>query len=343
MANSFATKLVNKGIDVVSGKISDLAPKGAPESLDPTGVANAPAKSNTVRAEYDNFRVRLRPKPGREEAIYGPRSASGLMTPLYSSGGVLFPYTPTITANFSVEYSVTSPVHSIMDFHSYQRTPTPEFTISGQFSVQNKREAVFCLAVIHFFRTVTKMYFGQESFQGQTIPIGLSPPVLLLNGYGEYMINNLPVIVKAYTIELGNNVDYVKVSLPAPQGAAGSTTSNKPQQIQLSDAERRLRASAADLTLNKSKFLPPSTPEQIADANKLLKEAKDGAITIKNGSITDMTGTAYIPSLFTITTTLTVQHSPRQVRDFNIESFRRGDLLFERRFGGNNNKVGGWW
>ncbi|NJO58797.1 MAG: hypothetical protein HC836_10745 [Richelia sp. RM2_1_2] len=221
MANNFLTKLTSKGIDVVAGKVTDTVIQGLPNELVPTGVSDKTSKKTTATAQADDFRVRIRPKPGRESSIYGPRDKSSLMLPLYNTGGVLFPYTPTISANFSVEYGVISPVHSIMDFYAYMRTPSPEFTISGQFSAQNTREAEYCLSVIHFFRTVTKMYFGQDSYKGTSIPIGLSPPVLLLNGYGTYMLNNLPVIIKNYTIELPNNVDYVKVNLQAPSTSAG--------------------------------------------------------------------------------------------------------------------------
>jgi hypothetical protein len=52
------------------------------------------------------------------------------------------------------------------------------------------------------------MYFGQQN----SALAGLPPPVLLLSGYGNYMFNDLPVIVKSHSFTLDQNVDYITVS-----------------------------------------------------------------------------------------------------------------------------------
>lgn len=283
-------------------------------------------------------RVTLRPKPGKESQIYGERAGGNIMTPLYDSNGVVFPYTPQITSNFSAEYGQYSPTHSISDFYAYKNTPAPTFNIFGQFSAQNKREAEYCLAVIHFFRTVTKMYFGQGP------NVGLAPPILHLNGYGNLILNNLPVIITTYTIEFLNTVDYVRVQvgasplIPANNGSA--------EAIPLADAERRFRQSAGEMTLNKSKFLPAPSPQQSIWAKRLLREAKTGykvnntSPTGNNPAPVNAMGTAFIPSLFTISITAVVQHTPKQTRDFNLDSFRKGELLTKSGWPVPN---GGWW
>jgi len=285
------------------------------------GVNGTPRKNNSQSGEEETFRVTIRPKPGTEKQIYGPKEYNTIMNPLYDSNGIVFPYTPTITSQFSAEYGQYSPVHSIMDFYAYQRTPAPQFMILGTFTAQNQKEARYCIAVIHFFRTITKMYFGEDTFEGQNIPIGLAPPVLLLNGYGNYMFNNLPVIITNYTIELLNNVDYVKVRVGGPQAAANATG--------LTQAERQLRED--------TRYFSNSWGESA----KILAELDaDAAAKRKAANTAQQGGTAYIPSMFSITATAVVQHTPRQTRKFNMESFRRGKLLQDRAW---PNSKGGWW
>lgn len=320
------------------GKIGEANPLGQITDTNSGGVGTSidSGKSTNVTAdEGEIFRVQLRPKPGKDQQIYGPRENNTIMRPLYDSGGVVFPYTPNITTQFGVNYGQYSPIHSIMDFYSYQRTPAPELTIMGTFTAQNKREASYALAVIHFFRTVTKMYFGQDSFEGNPIPLGLAPPILLLNGYGSYMFNNLPVLVTNYTVELLNNVDYVKVQIGGAQAAAntvGSSTSN-------------LSSNGDNLSNDQTYFGKTVGGTDIAGATQELKKraAASRASTASPTSTTTSAqkgGTAYIPSMFTITATLVIQKTPKQTREFNIESFRRGILLQNSKW---PNSKGGWW
>lgn len=174
------------------GKGSDRKKRSNSKVIDNTSSGS----SNDI-----DHRVTIRPRPNQAEEVY----KSGIMDPLKATGGVIFPYTPMITASFSAEYASYEPAHSIQDYQAYKRTPSPQFTIQGDFTAQTEDEAAYCLAVIHFFRSVTKMYFGASD------NVGVVPPVLLLNGYGEYMFNNLPIIVKDYNITLDTQIDYVKV------------------------------------------------------------------------------------------------------------------------------------
>lgn len=300
------------------------------------GIVDAPKNKPQLPPGNENiYRLTLRPKPGRENQIYGQPGVDTILAPLHSQGGsngVIFPYTPLINSNFTVEYGQYSPVHSIMDFYAYKRTPAPTLNISGQFSAQNTKEAEYCLAVIHFFRTVTKMYFGQGS------NIGLAPPILHLNGYGNMMFNNLPVLVTNYSIEFPNNVDYVKVFSGGTQRAKDAE-----KAAGLSPDEIKLRQQAA-LTLGRqSPFLSDETNKRGADfASKTLADLKkDQQIKEAAGEAARGTGgIAYIPSLFTIIVTLVVQHTPKQTREFNLDSFRRGELLTKSAW---PNPKGGWW
>lgn len=182
------------------------------------GQPNNPAKENNP----DSRRARLSPKPGGRELIYGKMSSnlsgsnnqniiSDILSPLRQTNGLVWPYQPSINYQQSVDYSSVPLVHTNQDFYAFTRSPTPELSVEGEFTVQNKSEGLYVIACLHFLRTVTKMYFGKGDY------LGVPPPVLLFNAYGKYMFNQLPVIVTNFTANMPSDVDYV----PIPEGFVG--------------------------------------------------------------------------------------------------------------------------
>jgi hypothetical protein len=182
-------------------------------------------------------RVRLRPKPGTAiNDIYG--SPVGLMSPLFATRGLVFPYQPVISYQQEVMYSQMEMVHTNQDILSYVRTPSLKMTVEGDFSCQTQEEGSYALACIHFLRTVTKMWFGGDSEQAVARQ-GTPPPVLLFDAYGQYMFNNLPVVVTNFSVTLPKDVDYfpVKVmdskSSGAPQAATFYSELGRPNATSL--------------------------------------------------------------------------------------------------------------
>jgi len=169
----------------------------------PTAIPNPPAATENL-ADTAGRRVRLRPKPAAVGQIYG--ALGGLLTPLVLTKGIVFPYQPTITYSQDVNYTSMEIVHANQDFYSYSKTPAVKLTVEGDFTVQNQTEGLYSLACIHFLRTVSKMYFGQNDPKA-----GTPPPVLLFDAYGQYMFNALPVIVTQFSVTLPKDVDYVAV------------------------------------------------------------------------------------------------------------------------------------
>lgn len=156
-----------------------------------------------------DHRIRIRAKPGMENEIYG----TGPISMFNDTNGLVFPYTPQISWEQTVNYSALNLVHVNQDFHYYGSTPNLQIGIAGRFTAQNNLQAQYCFAVIHFLRTVSKMRFGMQDQKR-----GLPPPMLVLDGYGDYMFNQLPIILNRYNIELQNDIDYV--SVPMEQGEA---------------------------------------------------------------------------------------------------------------------------
>ena len=123
--------------------------------------------------------------------------------------GFLWPYTPTINTNITVEYATTGIVNSPYQYNNYIRGQAPSLTVSGQFSANTVQEATLLLAIIHFLRSVTKQRFGQSDY----LP-GAPPPVCYFTAYGKYMYKNVPVVVQSFNMDLPETVDYVYVPNP---------------------------------------------------------------------------------------------------------------------------------
>lgn len=156
----------------------------------------------TSVASSADQRIKLSPKPSIRSGML-----TGVLAPLTETGGLVFPYTPTVSMQASTNYQTLETTHANQDYHIYKNTPSIDITIQGTFTAQNETEAKYLLASIHFLRVLTKMHFGENDSNK-----GLPPPQVFLDGYGTHMFNGLSVIVKNYEVQLPDNVDYVTVS-----------------------------------------------------------------------------------------------------------------------------------
>lgn len=155
-----------------------------------------------------DHRVRLRPFPSAQDKLYGGSDKGNLLSILYSSNGVIFPFTPTVNISHNANYSTIDVVHANQEYHAYKNTEALKLNISGKWSANNAREAQYALACIHFLRSCTKMHFGETESDATR---GLPPPYLLLSGFGQYIFNDLPVIVNNISHDYNDNVDIVPV------------------------------------------------------------------------------------------------------------------------------------
>ncbi len=170
----------------------------------------------TVTASTYDYRVRLRAQGGQEDAIYGPESDDNILKPLWQTGGLMFPYTPSIQFSQDVDYKSLELTHSNGEQYAYSRTPNVSLAISGKFSVQNPVEGRYALAAIHFLRVASKMWFGAQHYgdSSNTGPAGLPPPILIFNGLGSYMFNNLKVILRSHSYAIDEASQLVRVPMP---------------------------------------------------------------------------------------------------------------------------------
>ncbi len=127
-----------------------------------------------------------------------------LLNPLAGTGGIIFPITPSVIMQHTANYSQLATTHANYPYYAYQNSEPANMTIVGEFPVQNSEDAAYWVGAIHFLRSVTKMFFG-----GDDGTRGNPPPILKMNGYGNHVFKNIPVIVTNWTCELRSDVDYI--------------------------------------------------------------------------------------------------------------------------------------
>ena len=155
------------------------------------------------------------------------KSPNDVLWPLASEGGVIFPLTPSIIIQHAASYNAMALTHSNYPFYAYGHSEVPSFTVTGEFPVQNSEDAQYWVAMLHFFRSVTKMFFGGENNALKGNP----PPILQLNGYGNYVFNNVPVVVTNFNVDMRADVDYICTTQVENAGDSLYTDYNNNQSI----------------------------------------------------------------------------------------------------------------
>jgi hypothetical protein len=250
-----------------------------------------------------DWRVRLRISPGAP-VLYND-SSNALLSPLRNTDGVVFPYTPTIQTNYAANYDKYDLIHSNYRGYFYKNSSVGEININGTFTAQDTREATYLLAVIHFFRSVTKMFYGQDlKFRGTP------PPLCFLSGFGEMQYNNHPCLVTNFQYNLPNDVDYISVS-PNNQGVNMSNRGNQ-------TSSPGLGGIVAIINRLKNAGLPQG-------ASAVYGGTDLGAAT---QTVNGTGQTTYVPTKLDISITLLPVQTRSQVsQQFSLQKFANGSLL----------------
>jgi hypothetical protein len=171
--------------------------------------SQASIEAQRKQANDGDWRVKLR-LAGASNYLYNDPSLTspqaGILWPLKQSDGVIFPYMPTIDTNYRANYTSYDLTHSNYRGYFYQNSYVDEISINATFTAQDTFEANYLLAVIHFFRSVTKMFYGQDAQRGSP------PPLVFLQGLGEFQFNLHPCVVTNFSYRLPNDVDYIRAN-----------------------------------------------------------------------------------------------------------------------------------
>ena len=154
----------------------------------------------------EDWRVRLSLAPGADYLYKVGQGQAGILNPLQATEGVIFPYTPAISVVYSAGYEGTDITHTNYKFFSYKNSAVDSVTITADFTAQDTAEAQYLLAVIHFFRSVTKMFYGKDPGPGPGVP----PPMCYLSGLGTFQFDWHPLVITNFTYSLPVDVDYIR-------------------------------------------------------------------------------------------------------------------------------------
>jgi hypothetical protein len=151
--------------------------------------------------------------------ITAPQYFQGPAAALRSTGGIIFPNQPDVVYSQSANYSPYSLTHTNYTSHAYAGTPSPSIQITAQFTHSTQEEHLYTQGVIHFLRSVTKMYYGINDIGGAGgAEAGTPPPVLRFSAYGKTMFEAVPVLVGTFSLPMQTDTDLIEVNgvaLPA--------------------------------------------------------------------------------------------------------------------------------
>lgn len=166
--------------------------------------SNAAKDQNTNFKQTADWRVRLGLSPSAKY-LYNSENP-GILLPLKATQGIIFPYTPTINIVYNANYDAPDITHTNYKLWQYKNSSIDSVNITGEFTAQDTAEASYMVAVIHFLKSVTKMFYGQDKN-----PInGTPPPLCFLSGYGAFQFDNNPLVITAFNYNLPNDVDYIR-------------------------------------------------------------------------------------------------------------------------------------
>jgi hypothetical protein len=186
-------------ISAAAGVLNNILSRGRGKNL-PSGAElfEQTARINLTPALEGDWRVRL-------NCDFDTLFGAGTFPRLGLTRGLVFPFTPNMNISSKANYSSIDPVHSNFPFQAYKNSQVDDITISGDFPAETSTDGEYYLEATMFLRSATKMFYGEGAFAG-------NPPIVCtLSGYGPQLLNNIPVVVKSFQIELKDDVNYIEV------------------------------------------------------------------------------------------------------------------------------------
>jgi hypothetical protein len=316
-----AANLLGKSLGGVSGALGSLgALSGFASSL----------RSSNIPLNADNFAPKevttAQSGPGDDPADWRVRLSfpgvmpfvnSPLFTPLINAGGMVFPYTPTISINSTANYTETPVTHNNFAFISYANSKVSEISVSGDFYVEDAVQAQYWLSCVHFLRSVTKMFTGDS-------PIAGNPPVILyFNAYGDYVFRDVPVVVRSFSMTLPKEVDYITTNMTNPPATAeGGFGQDNTSSISGTAQKLANVTSAAGLTQAANALKTISNVGKMFNGGSQSSPQNNGPISSRSGN-----DDSHVPTQSTLNISLLPIYSRNRVRKFNLETFLNGGYV----------------
>ena len=209
VASSASTTLTNDaianlGIVDTSGIPNSTLVGVTPEQVTQTSPTATPTFA-TIKP-VDDWRLRLH--LGENATCLYKATDAGILEPLRKTNGIIFPYTPSVSVQHNAMYEPYDLVHSNYRGYFYKGSNVQNLVITATFTAQDTAEANYMLAALHFLKSATKMFYGQDTNRG------MPPPVLFLTGLGEYNFKNHPVVVTTMNYNLPPGADFIAAGVP---------------------------------------------------------------------------------------------------------------------------------
>jgi hypothetical protein len=183
------------GAGVVNNLLGLFRSKNIPSGADILGKSNPSSYVDIKPGLAEDWRIRI-------DCNFGLFGNS--FDRLAATSGFVWPYLPNITLSTKANYTQLDPVHNIQPFQAYKNSQVEDIQISGDFTVENEFDAEYWIQATTFLRTATKMFFGASANPG-------NPPIICnLTGYGARVFNNVPIVIKSFSIDFKEDVNYMR-------------------------------------------------------------------------------------------------------------------------------------
>lgn len=254
-----------------------------------------------------DWRVRLRLAPSATYLYKTPGIGSaGILEPLRDTDGVVFPYTPRIDMAYTANYNTSELVHANYPGHFYKGSTPGEVTLNADFTAQDSTEADYLLATIHFLRSCTKMFYGQDKERGTP------PPLVFLSGLGDFQFNEHPCVIKQFNYNLPNDVDYIRAR-GRQSTSAGVTQGGNGLMF------RRTLSSTTTASYSLSSIWSRLTGANLPQGGMNIPPAPPNL---------GLNSPTYVPTKMSIAITLLPMPTRSQVsQQFSLEKYANGNLL----------------
>lgn len=307
VASGIASSLGGSAANLMSSIRSASIPK---DNITPKDIPDVQAGSG---GDSSDWRVRLSFPNNVEEF------QDNIFNPLKEAGGLIFPYTPTISINAIANYNESPVTHQNYQFISYANSRTSEISISGEFFVEDAIQAQYWLSAVHFLRSVTKMFVGSDKRAG-------NPPILLyFNAYGDFVFRDVPVVVKSFSMTLPKEVDYIITNISGKEGRSGGNFgADTPGGVSNTTNQLAGVLSAAGAT-NAANLI-----RNVNNIGKLLAGGANGSkISSRFLSASNLSdeNDSHVPTQSTLNLTLLPIYSRTRVRKFSLEQFIKGGYV----------------
>jgi hypothetical protein len=260
-------------------------------------------------ANANDWRVRL------SLANWSSFQSSPVLQPLKDAGGLIFPYTPTIAMNSGAKYDPIPTTHTNYTFQAFKNSDPGSITITAPMNVEDPTQGLYWIAALHYLRSLTKMFAGLDPKAGNP------PPIVFLNGYGNYVFKNVPVVVTQVQMTLDDKCDYIGVNVVG--SAAGAAQG-------LADSVGGLAGSLGGIA---SSVIGGDTGAGIGSLLGGVSSIAGGI-----GQVAALAGTfglggtvsggvSHVPTKSTFTVTLQPIYSRNSARNFSLDRFVQGGYL----------------